>query len=92
MMLSTHSNMTEEVEDWARLRFGPCQTEIHTSTISYSSEPLEETPVQRLHAGGNEAIIEKRRMLEKRVSFPSDESMLVQNLEPPVPDVPGFIF
>ena len=35
-----------------------------------------------------------RRILEKRVSFPTDESLLVRNLEPPeVPEtVPGIIF
>lgn len=31
----------------------------------------------------------KSRVFEKRVSFPSDESQLVKNLEPPSFDIPG---
>lgn len=89
MMLSAHSNMTEEVEDWTRLRFSQCQAEIRSSSITYA-EPSDESPELR-HAAGDEAIMQKRRMLEKRVSFPSDDSLLVQTLEPPVPDVPGTL-
>ncbi len=35
----------------------------------------------------------KPRILEKRVSFPTDESLLVRNLEPTVPETcPGIYF
>lgn len=88
MMLSAHSNMAEEVDEWNRLRFGACQAEVQTSEISYSVPLNEAAPERRASAGGEDGIM-KRRILEKRVSFPSDESMLVQNLEPTVPDVPG---
>lgn len=33
-------------------------------------------------------IRSKPRILEKRVSFPTDESLLVRNLEPTVPEAP----
>lgn len=89
MMLSAHSNMAEEVDEWNRLRFGACQAEVQAPEMNYSG-PLEAAPAERrVSAGGEDGNIQKRRILEKRVSFPSDESMLVQNLEPTVPDVPG---
>ncbi len=91
MMLSTHSNMAEEVQEWSRLRFGACQTEVQTPDVSFSEEQQDvETPERRIST--EEGIMQKRRMLEKRVSFPSDETMLVQNLEPTVPDVPGLFW
>lgn len=83
-MLSAHSNMAEEIDEWNRLRFGACQQ----APDNYS---VEEAPAERrVSTGGEDGIMQKRRILEKRVSFPSDESMLVQNLEPTVPDVPGI--
>lgn len=89
MILATHSKMAEEMEEWSsRLRFsGVCQTEIETPSelnLSLNLDDLSDQPF--------EGIKQKRRMLEKRVSFPSDETQLVQNLEPTVPDVPGIEF
>ena len=92
MMLSTHSNMAEEVQEWSRLRFAGCQAEVQAPDTSFPSTEQQdgaETPERRIST--EEGIMQKRRMLEKRVSFPSDETMLVQNLEPTVPDVPGKI-
>jgi len=89
MILATHSKMAEEIEEWSsRLRFtGACQTENETPNELDLSHNLDESSEQPY-----EAIKQKRRMLEKRVSFPSDETQLVQNLEPTVPDVPGIRF
>ena len=92
MMLSTHSNMAEEVQEWSRMRFAGCQAEVQAPDTSFPSNEQQdgaETPERRIST--EEGIMQKRRMLEKRVSFPSDETMLVQNLEPTVPDVPGRI-
>lgn len=86
MILTTHCDMAEEVEGWSsRLRFaGVCQTGNNVPDLNLSDN-LDDTAEQLRFDG----MKQKRRMLEKRVSFPSDETMLVQNLEPTVPDVPG---
>jgi hypothetical protein len=81
--------MAEEIEEWSsRLRFsGACQPEIENPSELNLSNNLDESSELPF-----EGIRQKRRMLEKRVSFPSDETQLVQNLEPTVPDVPGIGF
>lgn len=86
MILAAHCNMSEEAEEWSsRLRFtGVCPTVNNVPDLNLSDN-LHETTEQQHYDG----IKQKRRILEKRVSFPSDETMLVQNLEPTVPDVPG---
>lgn len=88
MILATHSKMAEEIEEWSsRLRFtGACQTGNETPNELDLSHNLDESSDLPF-----EGIKQKRRMLEKRVSFPSDETQLVQNLEPTVPDVPGIL-
>lgn len=88
-MLSAHSNMAEEIDEWNRLRFAACQAQVQAPDISYS-ELSDEAPERRVSTGREDGIMQKRRILEKRVSFPSDESMLVQNLEPTVSDAPGI--
>lgn len=88
MILAAHCNMSEEAEEWSsRLRFtGVCQTVNNVPDLNLSDN-LHETTEQQHYDG----IKQKRRILEKRVSFPSDETMLVQNLEPTVPDVPECV-
>lgn len=87
MMLSTHSNMADEVEEWNRLRFNACQTETHKEPdLSFTEEEVDSPE----NVCSEKNVVQKKRIFEKRVSFPSDETVLVQNLEPIAPEVPGM--
>ena len=99
MMLSAHNNVSEDSEKWSHLRYARQQVSVNSNDLSSSSSEDEQPPLTAVDLpeasdsfleGGNlvestgEAVLKKSKSLEKRVSFPLDDSQLVSTFDEPV--------
>lgn len=99
MMLSAHNNVSEDSEKWSHLRFARQQVSVNLNDLSSSSSEDEQLPPtavdlpeesdSSLNEGNSVTstggpILKKSKSLEKKVSFPSDESQLVSTFDEPI--------
>jgi len=85
MMLSAHSSVSEDSEKWRIFAHQPALND-----LSSSSED-EQQPQLRNADADEENVLKRTKSLEKRVSFPSDQSKLVSHFIEPQADDSGNV-